>query len=171
MKITSPAFLHSDRLMTGLLSVDGSHFIPVENALQPDELFSCMQWSSFLPQSAPCGECIYSDDVKFSPDDETISIAGQAVYNASDIISLFKEFDVERCAGTRFSVEVSDSDCGLVIDHERAAVFGVTVAGMDCPYDSVPAPVNSMSLIDQRKIRQRLNAGRMICLLKQQLNL
>lgn len=171
MRMASPAFSHPDCQTTGLPYAAGSHFIPMENAfLKSYELFSCMQWASCLSQSAPREECVYADDIE-SAGAGTISITGLAVYNASEIISVFKECDIERGAGVRFSVEVPDNDCGLVIDAERAAIFGITVTGMDCPHDSVPDSGNSMALIDQRRMRQRLNAGRMICLLKQQLNL
>lgn len=171
MQMTSSALSHPDRPATGLPYAAGSHFISMENAfLQSHELFSCMQWASCLSQSAPREECVYADDIE-SAGAGTISIKGLAVYNAAEIISFFKEFDVERSADTRFSVEVPDNDCGLVIDAERAAIFGITVTGMDCPHDSELDSGNSIALIDQRRIRQCLNAGRMICLLKQQLNL
>ena len=171
MKMTSPAFSHPDCQATGLPCAAGSHFISMENDfLQSNELFSCMQWASCLSQSAPREECVYADDIE-SAGAGTISIAGLAVDDASDVISFFKECDIERGAGARFSVEVPESDCGLVIDAGLAAIFGITVTGMDCPHDTVPDSGNSMALIDQRRIRQRLNVGRMICLLKQQLNL
>ena len=170
MKMTPSAFSHPDCLVSVLPSVTDSHIMSHDMAfLQSHELFSYTTWTAGLSQSTLREECVCANAI--STEENIISIAVLAVYNASETISFFKEYDAEQNAGTRFSVEVSDDDCGMVIDTERAASFGITVIGMEFPVDNGLKSENSTSRPDWRIRRESLNAGRMICLLKQQLNL
>jgi hypothetical protein len=98
-----------------------------------------------------------------------------AVRTASETISLFEVGGAGQSAEMRFSVAVpadmAPADIGLVIDAERAEVFYTTVSGTDFPHDSRQQPADTMSRPGFWRSRGRLSAGRMICLLKQQLNL
>ena len=138
--------------------------------LQSPELRFYTLRATDLEQSTPQMQRTFVCDVE--PAD--ISIAVPALRHASATISFFEMTDANRNADMRFSVDVpadtAPADLSLDIDTERAAVFYITVSGM-IPFDSGRQSVDSKPRLDLGRSRERLSAGRMICLLKQQLNL
>ena len=89
-------------------------------------------------------------------------------------ISFFEVDDAVRSTDLRFSVEVKSdaAPADLSLDTERAAVFHITVTGMKFRLDNGHKSVDTMTRLDLRRSRERLmSAGRMVCLLKQQLNI
>jgi hypothetical protein len=164
--------LHFSSLASVLPVGKDAHFMPSEESvLQSHEMCTYTQWATDVTTSTPQVEHALESDV-ISVD---ISIAVSAVRNASDSISFFAEYDADRNADTRFSVEIPadmDSDPSLLIDTERAAVFHITVTGMKFRLDNGHKSVDAMTRLDLRRSRERLmSAGRMVCLLKQQLNI
>ncbi len=168
----SSTCLHFNSVASVLPVGTDAHFMPLEeHFLQSHEMRSYTLWATDVTKSTPLMEHAFESDV-MSAD---ISIAVFAVRNASDSISLFEECEAERNADTSFSVEIPadiDLDLSLVVDTERAAIFNITVNGMNLPLDNGHKSVDSMTRLDLRRSRERsMSAGRMVCLLKQQLNL
>ena len=168
----SSTCLHFNSIASGLPVGADAHFTASEESfLQSHEMRSYTLWATDVTKSTPQVEHAFESDV-ISVD---ISIAVFAVRNASDSISFFEEYDADRNADTRFSVEVPadmDSDLSLVIDTERAAVFHITVTGMKLRSENGQQSVDSMTRLDLRRSRERsMSTGRMVCLLKQQLNI
>ena len=148
-----------------------SHLVAAEALfLQSRELSAYTLVVGDLEQSTPQVQRTFVSAVE--PAD--ISIAVAAIRDASVSISFFEMADAARNADMRFSVDVpadtAPADLSLDIDTERAAVFHITVSGM-LPLDSGRKSVDSKPRLDLGRSRERLSAGRMICLLKQQLNL
>ena len=167
MKMESSAFLHSD-FRASVLPAD-TDLLSNEELIKSDELLAYTLWATDMPQSVPQEALVCVGDAVAA--EEIISIAGLAAFNTSDSISFFGNGD-DQSPDTRFSVTVpADADCGMVIDAELAATFGITVIGMEFPVNHGLKFVSPMSRLDWRIRRERLNAGRVICLLKQQLNL
>jgi len=166
MKMESSAYFHFDSL--ALPAGIDSHFMSSSEAFfQSHELLLSALWMTDLPQSTLLNlrTCI----VDAVPAKENfIFVSGLAVRNTSDSISFFEDGNINRIAEMHFSVAVSaDADCGLFIDPERATVFWITVIGMEPPVNSGLKFVNFRARCNLRK----RFTGRMICLLKQQLNL
>ncbi len=174
MKMASSACLHVDSLVSILPAVTNSHFMRSEaSCFQSDEVLSFSLWAADLLQSTPLDlrACIGDAD---SAAVNCISILGLTARDASDAITFFEDGDAGRSAEVYFSIEVpvdmEPAECGLAIDNERAAAFWITVIGMEFAVIKGSKCVNSMPLRNQRRYQERLSTGRMICLLKQQLN-
>jgi hypothetical protein len=144
----------------------------MESVLQSHELSSYVLWATDpIQQSTPQDIGAYVSG--FASSD--IFIAVPTSFDASDSISFFELGDAEQTTDMHFSIDIpikmAPADFNLDIDAERAAVFYTTVIGMEFPLDNMFQSVDSMPRLDLRRNRERLSAGRMICLLKQQLNL
>ncbi len=169
----SSAFLHFHFQAQGLSSAEDAQFIPSEDSfLRSHELRFYTLWATESVQSALQWEERAFINEAVSAD---ISITVPTIHSASDSISFFElGDDAVRNADMRFSVDVpiemAPADFNLDIDADRAAVFYTTVIGMEFPLDNMYQSADSMPP-DLRRSRERLNAGRMICLQKQQLNL
>ena len=171
MEMGSLAYLHCNFPESIFPSDMNSHLVAAEALfLQSRELSAYTLVVGDLEQSTPQVQRTFVSDVE--PAD--ISIAVAAIRDASASISFFEMDDAARNADMRFSVDVpadtAPADLSLDIDTERAAVFYITVSGM-LPLDSGHKSVDSKPGLDLGRSRERLSAGRMICLLKQQLNL
>lgn len=168
----SSEFLRFNFQARRLFSATDVQFMSSEDSfLQSHELRFYTLWATDFAQSTlQCEESAFISDIV--PAD--ISIVVPTIQNASDSISFFEVGDADQSTDMRFSVDVpiemAPADFNLDIDADRAAVFYTTVIGMELPLDNTYQSVDSMSL-GLRRSRERLGAGRMICLLKQQLNL
>lgn len=175
MEMESSAYLHFDSSVSVLPSVIDSHFMsPEASSLQSHELRTYALWATDLPQSTPYELRVCTSDA-MSAEDNVISISGLTVRNVPDFISFFEDCDIVRSTDMHFSIATSADldldDCGLVIDTERAVAFWITIIGMEFPADSSMKFENAMPRRGLRRSREHLSSGRMICLLKQQLNL
>ncbi len=172
MEMGLTVYLHSDFFLSAYpADADSQVVSSVAPCNRSHVLLPCALWAADLSQPTPHDERIFTGDASSAD----IYIAFPAIHNASDSISFFGlGDDAARNADMRFSVDVpadtAHAELSLDIDADRAAVFYITVSGM-IPFDSGRQSVDSMPCLDLGRSRERLSAGRMICLLKQQLNL
>ena len=139
-----------------------------DSFLQSHELLSCA--CGLELQTAMIGDDADVDLV--ARDENRISVVG--ILDFPESLMFSGEVAAVESDDVHFSVEMTDgmeqAEGGLLVDTENAAAFWITVSGMELPSDNGSRPVVSSRVVFTPG-KDRLNVGRMICLLKQQLNL